>query len=118
MSYLVLARKWRPQTFEEVVGQKPVVRTLQNGIDRNRIPHALIFSGVRGVGKTTLARLVAKALNCQEGPTKIPCNKCEHCLEITAGNAMDIHEIDGASNRGIQEIRELKGKYPLLSYQE
>ena len=108
MSYLVLARKWRPQTFEEVVGQKPVVRTLQNGIDRNRIPHALIFSGVRGVGKTTLARLVAKALNCQEGPTKIPCNKCEHCVEITGGNAMDIHEIDGASNRGIQEIRELK----------
>jgi DNA polymerase-3 subunit gamma/tau len=108
MSYLVLARKWRPQTFEEVVGQQSVIRTLQNAIDRHRIPHALIFSGVRGVGKTTLARLVAKALNCQEGPTKIPCNKCEHCTEITAGNAIDIHEIDGASNRGIQEIRELK----------
>jgi len=108
MSYLVLARKWRPQTFEEVVGQQPVVRTLQNAIDRNRIPHALIFSGVRGVGKTTLARLVAKAMNCQEGPTKTPCNKCEHCREITGGNAIDIHEIDGASNRGIQEIRELK----------
>jgi len=108
MSYLVLARKWRPQTFEEVVGQQPVVRTLQNAIDRNRIPHALIFSGVRGVGKTTLARLVAKALNCQEGPTRTPCNKCEHCIEITGGNAIDIHEIDGASNRGIQEIRELK----------
>jgi len=108
MSYLVLARKWRPQTFEQVVGQQPVVRTLQNAIERNRIPHAMIFSGVRGVGKTTLARLVAKALNCQEGPTKIPCNKCEHCLEITSGNAIDLHEIDGASNRGIQEIRELK----------
>jgi DNA polymerase-3 subunit gamma/tau len=108
MSYLVLARKWRPQTFEEVVGQQSVIRTLQNAIDRKRIPHAIIFSGVRGVGKTTLARLVAKALNCQEGPTKIPCNKCEHCTEITAGNAIDIHEIDGASNRGIQEIRELK----------
>ena len=108
MSYLVLARKWRPQTFEEVVGQQPVVRTLQNAIDRKRIPHAIIFSGVRGVGKTTLARLVTKALNCQEGPTKIPCNKCEHCIEITAGNALDINEIDGASNRGIQEIRELK----------
>ena len=108
MSYLVLARKWRPQTFEEVVGQQPVVRTLQNAIDRNRMPHAIIFSGVRGVGKTTLARLVAKALNCQEGPTKIPCNQCEHCKEITGGNAIDIHEIDGASNRGIQEIRELK----------
>jgi DNA polymerase-3 subunit gamma/tau len=108
MSYLVLARKWRPQTFEEVVGQQSVVRTLQNAIDRKRIPHAIIFSGVRGVGKTTLARLVAKALNCQEGPTKIPCNKCEHCTEITSGNAIDIQEIDGASNRGIQEIRELK----------
>ena len=108
MSYLVLARKWRPQTFEEVVGQQAVIRTLQNAIDRHRIPHAIIFSGVRGVGKTTLARLVAKALNCQEGPTKIPCNNCEHCTEITAGSAIDIHEIDGASNRGIQEIRELK----------
>src|SRR5210317_445074 len=108
MSYLVLARKWRPQTFEEVVGQQAVVRTLQNAIGRNRIPHALIFSGVRGVGKTTLARLVAKALNCNEGPTKIPCNKCDHCLEITSGQAIDIQEIDGASNRGIQEIRELK----------
>ncbi len=108
MSYLVLARKWRPQTFEDVVGQQSVVRTIQNGIERNRVPHAIIFSGVRGVGKTTLARLVAKALNCQEGPTKVPCNKCEHCTEITGGNAIDIHEIDGASNRGIQEIRELK----------
>jgi len=108
MSYLVLARKWRPQTFEEVVGQHAVVRTLQNAIDRKRIPHAIIFSGVRGVGKTTLARLVAKALNCQDGPTRIPCNRCEHCVEITNGNAIDIHEIDGASNRGIQEIRELK----------
>ena len=108
MSYLVLARKWRPQTFEEVVGQHAVVQTLQNAIDRKRIPHAIIFSGVRGVGKTTLARLVAKALNCQEGPTKVPCNRCEHCVEITNGNAIDIHEIDGASNRGIQEIRELK----------
>lgn len=108
MSYLVLARKWRPQTFEEVVGQHAVVQTLQNAIDRNRIPHAIIFSGVRGVGKTTLARLVAKALNCQEGPIRIPCNRCEHCVEITNGNAIDIHEIDGASNRGIQEIRELK----------
>ena len=108
MSYLVLARKWRPQTFEEVVGQHAVVKTLQNAIDRNRVPHAMIFSGVRGVGKTTLARLVAKALNCQEGPTRIPCNKCDDCREITGGSAIDIHEIDGASNRGIQEIRELK----------
>ncbi len=108
MSYLVLARKWRPQNFEQVVGQRPIVRTLQNAVDRNRVSHAMIFSGVRGVGKTTLARIMAKALNCQTGPTKIPCNTCESCLEITAGSSIDLHEIDGASNRGIQEIRELK----------
>ncbi len=108
MSYLVLARKWRPQTFADVVGQEPVVRTLQNAITRERIPHAMIFSGVRGVGKTTLARLMAKALNCQQGPTPTPCNACDSCNEIVAGSAIDLHEIDGASNRGIQEIRELK----------
>lgn len=108
MSYLVLARKWRPQTFEDVVGQQPIVRTLQNAIERNRVPHAIIFSGVRGVGKTTLARIMAKALNCKEGPARVPCNSCEACREITAGSAVDLHEIDGASNRGIQEIRELK----------
>ena len=108
MSYLVLARKCRPQTFADVVGQQAVVRTLQNAIERNRVPHAMIFSGVRGVGKTTLARIMAKAQNCHEGPTPTPCNTCEACREITAGSAMDLHEIDGASNRGIQEIRELK----------
>jgi DNA polymerase-3 subunit gamma/tau len=108
MSYLVLARKWRPQTFADVVGQEPVVRTLQNGLRLNRVAHAMIFSGVRGVGKTTLARIMAKAINCQgEGGDK-PCNLCESCREITAGSAVDLHEIDGASNRGIQEIRELK----------
>lgn len=108
MSYLVLARKWRPQTFADVVGQQPVVQTLKNGLLRNRVAHAMIFSGVRGVGKTTLARIMAKALNCQgEGDDK-PCNACESCLEITKGAAVDLHEIDGASNRGIQEIRELK----------
>ena len=108
MSYLVLARKWRPQNFDEVVGQQAVVRTLRNALTRNRVAHAMLFSGVRGVGKTTLARLMAKALNCQQGEPDVPCNKCESCLEIMAGNAMDLHEIDGASNRGIQEIRELK----------
>jgi len=108
MSYLVLARKWRPQTFEEVVGQQPVVRTLRNAILRHRVSHAMLFSGVRGVGKTTLARIMAKALNCHSGPTEIPCNHCESCTGITAGTAIDLHEIDGASNRGIQEIRELK----------
>jgi len=108
MSYLVLARKWRPQNFDAVVGQQAVVRTLRNALTRNRVAHAMLFSGVRGVGKTTLARLMAKALNCQQGEPDVPCNQCESCTEIMAGNAMDLHEIDGASNRGIQEIRELK----------
>lgn len=108
MSYLVLARKWRPQTFAEVVGQEAVVRTLQNGLLRNRVAHAMIFSGVRGVGKTTLARIMAKALNCQGPAEERPCNRCESCREITSGAAVDLQEIDGASNRGIQEIRELK----------
>ncbi|MCB2182089.1 MAG: DNA polymerase III subunit gamma/tau [Desulfobulbaceae bacterium] len=108
MSYLVLARKWRPQTFADVVGQESVVRTLQNGLLRKRVAHAMIFSGVRGVGKTTLARIMAKAINCQSDSEEKPCNECESCREITAGAAVDLHEIDGASNRGIQEIRELK----------
>ncbi|MEW6595775.1 MAG: DNA polymerase III subunit gamma/tau [Thermodesulfobacteriota bacterium] len=108
MSYLVLARKWRPQTFDEVVGQQPVVRTLQNALRLNRVAHAMLFSGVRGTGKTTLARLMAKAINCREGAPDQPCNQCDSCREITAGASIDLHEIDGASNRGIQEIRELK----------
>lgn len=108
MSYLVLARKWRPQTFRDVVGQESVVRTLQNGLLRDRVAHAMIFSGVRGVGKTTLARIMAKALNCQGDTEEKPCGTCQSCKEIVAGSAVDLHEIDGASNRGIQEIRELK----------
>ncbi|MBU0679951.1 MAG: DNA polymerase III subunit gamma/tau [Proteobacteria bacterium] len=108
MSYLVLARKWRPQTFNDVVGQQPIVRTLLNAIRRKRVAHAMLFSGVRGVGKTTLARIMAKALNCQSEDADVPCNVCKSCQEITAGNAVDLKEIDGASNRGIQEIRELK----------
>ena len=108
MSYLVLARKWRPQSFSDVVGQQHVVRTLQNALKRNRVAHAMLFSGVRGVGKTTLARIMAKAMNCEHDGAEIPCNNCRSCEEITAGTAIDLHEIDGASNRGIQEIRELK----------
>lgn len=108
MSYLVLARKWRPQSFADVVGQQAVVRTLQNALLMNRVAHAMIFSGVRGVGKTTLARIMAKAINCLSEDDTKPCNECESCKEITAGSAVDLHEIDGASNRGIQEIRELK----------
>ncbi len=108
MSYLVLARKSRPRTFDEVVGQKIIVRTLQNALAAGRVPHGLIFSGIRGTGKTTLARIMAKALNCEQGPTPTPCNTCSSCRDIAAGSSVDLHEIDGASNRGIQEIRDLK----------
>jgi DNA polymerase-3 subunit gamma/tau len=110
LSYLVLARKSRPQTFAEVVGQKPVVRTLQNALTQKRVAHALIFSGVRGTGKTTLARIMAKALNCEQGPAAEPCNVCRSCRDIADGASIDLQEVDGASNRGIQEIRELKEK--------
>ncbi len=110
MSYLVLARKYRPQTFHDVVGQQPVVKTLANSLKRNRVAHALLFSGVRGVGKTTLARIMAKAINCEGTTDNKPCNGCDRCLEIVNGQSLDLHEIDGASNRGIQEIRELKEK--------
>ncbi len=114
MSYLVLARKSRPQTFDQVVGQKPVVKTLKNSLKRHRVAHAILFSGVRGVGKTTLARLMAKALNCQQGPTAAPCNECLSCTQIMNGTSLDLYEIDGASNRGIQEVRELKEKITFL----
>ncbi len=117
MSYLVLARKCRPQKFQDVVGQKPVVRILQNALKRNRVAHAMIFSGVRGVGKTTLARIMAKALNCHNH-AEAPCDQCSSCEEIKAGNSIDLHEIDGASNRGIQEIRDLKENLRFLPASE
>jgi DNA polymerase-3 subunit gamma/tau len=108
MSYKVIARKYRPQTFSEIVGQQHVTRTLANAIGSNRVAHAYIFSGVRGVGKTTTARILAKALNCASGPTANPDNTCDSCREISAGTSLDVLEIDAASNRGIDQIRELR----------
>jgi len=108
LEYLVLARKFRPKTFEDVVGQEHVVKTLRNAIAQSRIAHAFLFSGPRGVGKTSVARILAKSLNCEKGSTAIPCNNCSNCREITEGSSFDVHEIDGASNRGIDEIRELR----------
>jgi DNA polymerase-3 subunit gamma/tau len=108
MSYQVIARKWRPQTFADLVGQQHVTETLANAIKNNRVAHAYIFSGARGVGKTTAARILAKAMNCVKGPTAEPCGECDSCKEITAGTSLDVIEIDAASNRGIDQIRELR----------
>ncbi|MBM4321234.1 MAG: DNA polymerase III subunit gamma/tau, partial [Deltaproteobacteria bacterium] len=108
MSYLVLARKWRPRYFDEVAGQEHVTRTLVHAIEQDRVHHAFLFTGARGVGKTTCARLLAKSLNCHRGPTGRPCYACPSCEEISSGASVDVFEIDGASNRGIDEIRELR----------
>lgn len=108
MVYQVLARKWRPQLFEEVVGQDHVVRTLRNAISLGRVAHAYLFTGQRGVGKTSTARILAKALNCKTGPTPTPCNRCGSCKEIMRSESLDVLEIDGASNRGIDEMRNLR----------
>ena len=114
MEFQVSARKWRPQKFSELIGQEHIVRTLRNAIELGKISHAYLFSGTRGVGKTTTARILAKALNCEQQKDNNPCGICISCIEITKGNNLDVQEFDGASNRGIDEIRELREavKYP------
>ncbi|MCJ7693593.1 MAG: DNA polymerase III subunit gamma/tau, partial [Sedimentisphaerales bacterium] len=110
MAYTVLARKYRSQRFEEVVGQDPIAQTLKNAIKSDRVAHAYLFAGTRGVGKTTIARIFAKALNCQssEGPTAEPCCKCDSCVAVNLGEDIDVMEIDGASNNGVEEVRKLR----------
>jgi DNA polymerase-3 subunit gamma/tau len=127
VSYQVFARKYRPQTFDDLVGQEHVVRTLKNAVEQNRLAHAYLFVGPRGTGKTSTARILAKALNCVQGPTVRPCGVCDSCKEIAAGNSLDVLEIDGASNNGVEQVRELrdnvryapvKGKYKIYVIDE
>ncbi|MHB8282798.1 MAG: DNA polymerase III subunit gamma/tau, partial [bacterium] len=106
--YQVLARKYRPKTFDEVIGQDDIVKTLKNAVDSDRIAHAYIFSGTRGVGKTSIARILARSINCEKGPASNPCGVCHACVEMLNGNSVDVIEIDGASNTGVDDIRELK----------
>jgi DNA polymerase-3 subunit gamma/tau len=127
VSYQVFARKYRPQTFDDLVGQAHVIRTLKNAVEQNRLAHAYLFVGPRGIGKTSIARILAKALNCIKGPTSTPCGVCDSCKEITGGNSLDVLEMDAASNRGIDDVRELrdnvryaptKGKYKIYIIDE
>jgi len=108
MSYEVLARRWRPQTFDEVVGQPHVTAALRNAIRLDRIPHAVLLAGPRGIGKTSIARILARSLNCDEGPTDKPCGRCSPCTEIAAGTSLDVQEIDAASHTGVENVREIR----------
>src|SRR5512145_1487771 len=108
MAYEALARKWRPKTFDEIVGQGHVTRALANAISNGKIHHAYLFTGTRGVGKTTFARILSRALNCEKGPTATPCLACSACGEMLAGSSTDVQEIDGASNTGIDDVRRLR----------
>src|SRR5262252_5926209 len=107
-TYTVLARRYRPQQFNDLIGQEPVAQALVNALTSNRVAHAYLFTGARGVGKTSTARILAKALNCVKGPTPTPCDQCDICKAIAAGEDVDVLEIDGASNRGIDEVREIR----------
>ena len=111
MSYLVLARKWRPKDFADTVGQEHVLQALINALDTGRLHHAYLFTGTRGVGKTTIARILAKALNCAGGPRQEPCGTCDSCREITEGRSLDVLEIDGASNNSVEDVRRPRDPY-------
>src|SRR5437660_1849042 len=106
--YTVVARRYRPQQFAELIGQEPVAKALINAIQSGRVAHAYLFTGARGVGKTSAARIMAKALNCEKGPTPTPCDKCESCLAIAEGQDVDVQEIDGASNNKVEDVRDLR----------
>ncbi|MCP9464967.1 MAG: DNA polymerase III subunit gamma/tau [Nitrospira sp.] len=116
MDYQVSARKYRPSTFADVIGQPHVVQTLLNAISTKRVAHAYLFSGTRGVGKTTVARLLAKALNCEQGPTSTPCNRCASCIEVTRGSSADVVEIDGASNTSVDDVREIRENIKFMPF--